>query len=96
MKGNDLDQFIDDLYSMGGPEKEFIYKGNSYFLESANIGNNTIEMVVFQCFGKGEYIFRCTGKDFAECARQFEKAIRKRNTFCYETLRRTLHIKCDL
>lgn len=74
MKGNDLNQFIDDLYSMGGPEKEFIYKGNSYFLESANIGNNTIEMVVFQCFGKGEYIFRCTGKDFAECARQFEKA----------------------
>ena len=74
MKGNDLDQFIDDLYSMGGPEKEFIYKGNSYLLESANIGNNTIEMVVFQCFGKGEYIFRCTGKDFAECARQFEKA----------------------
>ena len=46
MKGNDLNQFIDDLYSMGGPEKEFIYKGNSYFLESANIGNNTIEMVV--------------------------------------------------
>ena len=74
MKGNDLDQFIDDLYSMGGPEKEFIYKGNSYFLESANIGNNTIEMVMFQCIGKGEYIFRCTGKDFAECARQFEKA----------------------
>ena len=74
MKGNDLNQFIDDLYSMGGPEKEFIYKGKSYFLESANIGNNTIEMVMFQCFGKGEYIFRCTGKDFAECARQFEKA----------------------
>lgn len=25
MKGNTLNQFMDDLYSMGGPEKEFLY-----------------------------------------------------------------------
>ena len=48
--------------------------GKRYFLESANIGDGIIEMVVFQCFDDGEYIFRCTGKSFAECAKQFEEA----------------------
>ena len=74
MKGNNLNEFIDDLYSTGGPEKEFLHKGNRYFLESANIDDRTIEMAIFQCFGKGEYIFRCKGKNFAECAKQFENA----------------------
>ena len=74
MKGNNLNQFIDDLYSMGGPEKEFLYKGNRYFLESTDIGDGIIEMVVFQCFGDCEYVFRCIGKNFAECTRQFEQA----------------------
>lgn len=74
MKGHTLNQFIDDLQSTGGPEKEFSYKGKRYFLESANIGDGTIEMVVFQCFGKEEYIFRCIGKSFSECAKQFESA----------------------
>ncbi len=74
MKGNDLNQFIDDLYSMGGPEKEFLYKGKRYFLESSNVGANVIEMVVFQCFGEEKYVFRCRGKTFAECVEQFVKA----------------------
>ena len=33
-----------------------------------------IEMVIFQCFGEQEYIFRCKGKDFANCVEQFEQA----------------------
>ena len=73
MKGNTLNEFMDDLYSMGGPEKEFLYKDKRYFLQCEAV-DNMIEMVVFQCFGEQEYIFRCKGNDFAECVEQFEKA----------------------
>ena len=73
MKGNTLNEFIDDLYSMGGPEKEFLYKDKRYFLQCETV-DNMVEMVIFQCFGEQEYIFRCNGKDFAECVEQFEQA----------------------
>ena len=74
MKGNSLNEFIDDLYSMGGPEKEFLYKDKRYFLQCEAIDGNVIEMVIFQCFGRQEYIFRHKGKTFAECVEAFEKA----------------------
>lgn len=32
------------------------------------------ELVIFECFGDENYIFRCLGKDFRECFEQFEKA----------------------
>lgn len=67
MKGNTLNEFMDDLYSMGGPEKELCYKDKRYFLQCETMGNNMVEMVVFQCFENEEYIFRCNGKNFAEC-----------------------------
>lgn len=75
MKGNTLNEFINDLYSMGGPEKEFIYNGKKYFLQCEALADSSlIEMVVFQCFGDEEYIFRCQGENFAECVETFEKA----------------------
>lgn len=73
MKGNTLNEFMDDLYSMGGPEKEFLYKGKRYFLQCEAV-DDMIEMVIFQCFGEQEYIFRCKGKGFANCVEQFEQA----------------------
>lgn len=73
MKGNTLNEFMDDLYSMGGPEKEFLYKDKRYFLQCEAV-DNMIEMVIFECFGEQKYIYRCKGKDFAECVKQFEKA----------------------
>ena len=36
MKGNTLADFIDDLLSMGGPEKEFVFRDRFFFLESAS------------------------------------------------------------
>ncbi len=74
MKGNTLTEFLDDLYSMGGPEKEFLYKDKPYFLECERTDDGLMEMVIFQCFGNEECIFRCKGKDFAECVKQFEQA----------------------
>lgn len=74
MKGNTLNEFMDDLHTMGGPEKEFLYQGKRYFLQCEKVDDNKIEMVVFQCFGEQEYIFRCKGESFAECVEQFEQA----------------------
>ena len=75
MKGNTLNEFMDDLYSMGGPEKEFLYNGKRYFLQCEIIPNsNFIELAIFKCFDNQEYIFKATGKSFSECAEQFEKA----------------------
>ena len=75
MKGNTLNEFMDDLYSMGGPEKEFLYKGKRYFLQCEAIPNsNLIELVIFKCFDNQDYIFKATGKSFSECAEQFEQA----------------------
>lgn len=76
MKGNTLTEFIDDLLTMGGPEKEYVYKGNKYFLETQPCKQDStlIELVVFECFGEENYIFQCQGKNYAECVEQFENA----------------------
>ena len=34
MIGNTIGEFIDDLLSAGGPEKEFIFRNNRYFMET--------------------------------------------------------------
>lgn len=76
MTGNTLKQFLDDVLTMGGPEKEFSFRGKRYFLESQPYDKdpNQSELVVFQCFGNEEYIFRAHGKDLKECYDQFVKA----------------------
>lgn len=76
MKGNTLTEFIDDLIAMGGPEKEFEYNGRRYFLQSQpyELDRNLVELVIYECFGDENYIFRCHGNTCAECVEQFEKA----------------------
>jgi hypothetical protein len=76
MKGNTLTDFIDDLLSMGGPEKEIGFRGRTYFIQSqpSEANQDLIDFVVFECFGDGNYIFRCTGKTNEECVEQFESA----------------------
>ena len=76
MKGNTLTEFMDDLLTMGGPEKEFLFRGRRYFMESQPYEKNLdeTEFVIFECFGNQNYIFRCHGKDNEECVRQFEVA----------------------
>ena len=34
MTGNTLSEFIDDILTMGGPEKEFLFRGKKYMLQS--------------------------------------------------------------
>lgn len=53
MKENTLTEFMDDLLIMGGPEKEFMFRGKRYFMESQPYEKDRkqTEFVVFQCFG---------------------------------------------
>ena len=53
MKGNTINEFIGDLLSMGGPEKEFIFRSKKYFLETTfNNKENIKELVIFECCDK--------------------------------------------
>ena len=76
MKGNTLAEFMDDLLVSGGPEKEFVFRGKRYFMESQpyDINPTFTEFVIFECFGEENYIFRCHGKNNADCVKQFETA----------------------
>ena len=76
MKGNSLTEFIDDLLTMGGPEKEFQFHGKVYMLETyydSTDGMN--EMVVFECNDSDNpYIFRCKRRSLNDCVKEFEHA----------------------
>ena len=76
MKGDTLTEFIDDLLTMGGPEKEYEYRGKRYFMESQpyELDPTQVEFVIFECFGDENYIFKCHGKTNADCVNEFEKA----------------------
>ena len=76
MKGNTLSEFINDLLTMGGPEKEYEYRGKRYFMESQpyELDSTQVEFVIFECFGDENYIFKCHGKTNADCVNEFEKA----------------------
>lgn len=73
MKGNDLNQFIDDLYH--NPEKEISYRGVrymicGYFSPGANVYTlevNTIEK-------SPRTLFRHTSSERCECVRSFVNA----------------------
>lgn len=76
MTGNSFEGFMDDLLEMGGPEKEFLFRGKRYFMQAQPFAhdNTKTEFVIFECFGDENYIFRCHGKNNKECVAQFEKA----------------------
>ena len=44
MRGNTLTEFIDDLLTMGGPEKAYEYRGNKYMLECQPYEEDTTQI----------------------------------------------------
>lgn len=75
MKGSSIDEFIADLILMGGPEKEFTFRGKKYFLETRWHEELKLnEMYIFEVSDEDPVIFSCIGKNFEECVRQFEEA----------------------
>ena len=75
MKGNTLEEFLKDVKEMGGPEKEFIYKDKTYFLE-ATYNNDTSkdELLIFECFGEQKTIFLGIGDSLEDVYNQFIEA----------------------
>lgn len=81
MKGNSLNEFMNDLYANGGPEKEFTY-GDRYFILQCEAGADKNKRILrldackLQNGDAGDYIesFFFGGATLAECVEAFEKA----------------------
>ncbi|MCR5359283.1 MAG: hypothetical protein K6E55_05295 [Thermoguttaceae bacterium] len=75
MKGSTLAEFINDLRTMGGPEKEFTFRDKRHFLETTfHEDTQMSEMYIFEIRDNNPIIARFFGKDFDECTDQFEEA----------------------
>ena len=50
MIGNTLSEFVDDILTMGGPEKEFLFRGKKYILQCQKYEANPslMELVIFE------------------------------------------------
>lgn len=75
MKGNTLHQFMDDLLTSGGPEKEFTFRGKKYFMEARYHTDRGITELHLDEYGCGaEKQLGFWGADLSECVQNFEKA----------------------
>ena len=75
MRGNSLREFIDDLLTTGGPEKEFTFRHKRFFLETVyHSENGQYELYVDLIEGANDTRFSFWGKTFWECVNKFEKA----------------------
>ena len=75
MKGNTLSEFMDDLLTCGGPEKEFTFRGRQYFMEAryhADTGMTELYLNEYGCEPEKEFVFQ--GTDLRECVHKFEQA----------------------
>ena len=73
MLGNDLNEFIDDLYH--NPEKEISFRGKRYMI--AGYINETGELYTLEVYTiekDSKELFKHTSKVRYECVEQFEKA----------------------
>lgn len=73
MKGNTLNEFMDDLYH--NPEKEIVYNGKRYMI--AGYVNELCDLYTLEVCAiekDGRELFKSTSKIRCECVEQFEKA----------------------
>lgn len=61
MKGNTLQEFMDDLLTCGGPEKEFVYKDKYYIIQGDTLQPEGIPGLKLDIYTRngdeaGEYI----------------------------------------
>lgn len=84
MKGNSVTEFIDDILTVGGPEKEFVFRNRFYFLETVyNEKDGEMELRIDE-YDRSDpmntsldkyirtYIF--AGRNYEECVLKFENA----------------------
>ncbi len=73
MRGNSLNEFIDDLYY--NPEKEIVYFGKR-FMVSGYVNETGIlyTLVVYSVEVSSKELFKITSKSRQECVEKFEQA----------------------
>lgn len=81
MKGNTLAEFMDDLLSMGGPEKEFVFRDRFFILESDSPENGAVLELYLDEYDNSNPLnkvflttHRFFGNDLHECVEKFEVA----------------------
>lgn len=75
MKGNSLQEFVDDLLATGGPEKEFVFRNKRYFLETVyHPEKEENELSVDEINVPEVKTHSFYGKTIRECVEKFEKA----------------------
>ncbi len=81
MKGNNLNEFMDDLYYNGGPEKELIYQDKYYLIQCENSANKDdhilrVDEHILLEGEVGEHLRAILfhGRSLAESVKQFEQA----------------------
>lgn len=79
MKGNTLNEFMNDLLTVGGPEKEFLFRGKRFFLETTQDSKTKkLDMCIQEFMNNTEQTnideFHFIGNTLAECVQAFEKA----------------------
>jgi hypothetical protein len=75
VKGNSLQEFMDDLLATGGPEKEFVFRNKRYFLETVyhpEKAENELSVDEINIPEAKAHSF--CGKTIRECVEKFEKA----------------------
>ena len=73
MLGNDLNEFIDDMYH--NPEKEIVYCGKRYMI--SGYVDETCELYTLEVYTiekDSKELFKFTSKVRYDCVEQFEKA----------------------
>lgn len=81
MRGNSIGEFIDDILSTGGPEKEFTFRDRYYILETrydSREGLLDLHIDAYDNSVPKNKVYLCSysykGTDLAECVRHFENA----------------------
>lgn len=81
MTGCTVAEFIDDLLTMGGPEKEFVFRNRFFFLETLYRDEKEMLELYLDEYDNTNpkskiHLQRHSfwGHNFAECVAQFEKA----------------------
>lgn len=81
MKGNTIDEFMNDLRYNGGPEKEFVYKDRWFLMEGDSKENDSKAYLRLEEYTRkendaGEYLntYWFGGASYTEAVGEFEKA----------------------
>ncbi len=71
MKGKTIKEFLETL--SWGEEMEFIYNGETFFIQGVNNGKNDKEIQLFSCDKPGSIIYSLKCKSFETGIIQFQK-----------------------